>query len=254
METTDLEKLEPIYEQLKVAKKLLGEGKLHDALTNFAYLLQLTIHLKVAEENRKRLSEATHQFQTQLAESESFKETFGPVSFVKDNDMANLDFILSLIDVDSEEIARVVEEGKRLLEEGKVEEARKKFDEAIEKKPYSSEIRTDVAESYIKKELYAEAEKTLHGAQELDPDSMHIFNRLGIALRKQEKYKEAVDEYKKALEISPDDENLYFNVGFAYFKWGKTSDAELCLKKAMEINQEFSEGKKLLDVIMQKSQ
>jgi len=252
MGTSDITTLEPIYTRLSEAKMLLHEKRLHESLGILAHLLQMAIHVKVAQENKNRLTNAVHEFLVQLEESTIFKETFGPVSFVKGNDMANLDFILSLIEVDDEEISAALEAGKRLLNEGKVDEARIKFKETLERKPYSSELRIEIGETYLNHELYADAEEILKRAQELNPESMHIFNRLGIALRKQGKYKEAIEEYRRALEVTPEDENLYFNMSFAYFKWGKVADAECCLKKALEINPDFVEGKKLFHAITQK--
>ncbi len=151
------------------------------------------------------------------------------------------------------EVLRLMEERKREmlakgngeLEAGNVPLARATFNALDAEFPGDAGLGVDIAESYLKHNLYEDAARHLEKAHNVANASAHVYNRLGIALRRIKRFDIAEENFKRALALEPSDPNLYFNLGRVYLDHGLWREAQAAGEKAFALDPAFVEADKL---------
>ena len=172
------------------------------------------------------------------------------------------------ITTSSEEALSLYLEGKALAEKSRFNEAREKYNLALEKDPdmaiaylyrgYASETgdeyirHIDKAASLADK--VSEGEKLLilaiqarHNGDDtkandmferlaaLYPSDKTVFNEMGLNYWSQNDFEKSVEAYKTAIDIDPEYPDPYNMLGYAYSRLGKYDEAESALKTYAEL-------------------
>ncbi len=138
-----------------------------------------------------------------------------------------------------------LEKGQTHLDSDEPDEAREVFNDLIKRFKSDTDLKADIADRYLRANLYDDAFSLLEGALKHDPQAISLYNRIGIVLRRMGEFDTAEKYYTKALEICQTDEYLYFNMGRLYYDWKKWEKMREAAQKALDINQEFSEAQKM---------
>lgn len=147
-----------------------------------------------------------------------------------------------------------LDQGQKHLDNEEFEQAQKVFDELLKDFNNDTNLKTDIADRYLKAERYKEALGLLETALEDDPNAIHLYNRIGIVLRKLQDFETAEKYYLKALNICSNDEYLYFNIGRLYFDWKQWKKMAGAAERALAINPEFDQATKMLQFARKKLQ
>lgn len=139
-----------------------------------------------------------------------------------------------------------LEKGQSLLDKQDFDKAREVLGNICLKFPLEAELRSTVADMYIKAGLYEDAFKYLDEALELTPEDIQLYNRIAIVLRKLGKFDVAEKYFLRALEYAKNDSNLYFNLGRVYVDWERWDKVEKAAKLALKIRPDFVEAEKML--------
>ena len=142
--------------------------------------------------------------------------------------------------------------GQELLEAKKYDPARKALSSLVREFPNDSDLRAEVAELFMKSELYEDAFKYLDEALGLSPEQLHLYNRIGIVLRKLGQFDVGEKYFMRAVNFAREDPNLYFNLGRLYVDWQKFDKVEKAAKLALKLNPEFAEAQKMLCFALKK--
>ncbi|MDD4730312.1 MAG: tetratricopeptide repeat protein [Desulfovibrio sp.] len=194
-------------------------------------LYPLVIPYKAGEEKKlyKTMQELVGELQNHVTESVQ-------------NELANME------QHKQEELAK----GQAQLDEKAFDMARQTFGELMKSYKNDTELKADIADRYLKSDLYDDALGLLEDALEHDPQALFLYNRIGIVLRKLKQFDAAERYYLKALEHAHDDEYLYFNLGRLYFDWKKWKRMKNAAEKALSINPAFKEAEKMRAYAMKK--
>lgn len=138
-----------------------------------------------------------------------------------------------------------LDKGQSLLDNDENNEARKVFNSLLKRFNNDTDLKADIADRYLRAELYEDAFSLLEDALEHDPQAIFLYNRIGIVLRRMKQFDTAEKYYEKALAICKTDEYLYFNMGRLYYDWKKWEGMRDAAHKALEINPDFAEAAKM---------
>ena len=220
-----------IYRRLNDSKTNLQLGKIHSCLVSFKDALDKMTRTNMLMADERALMDEITAFQKKLAESQDFRDLFGPVSFHEGDKATVLQFVSELITVEEEEIL-----------------ARMKDAQDPEGLPDSVSLEKigPLVEELINDGNTEKALKII-GSNELLRDWLvNRFNSAGIGFRKKSHHDEAAEQFRKAILVDPEDECLYYNFGRANLEKGNLGAAREALQRAMEINKDFREGMDLL--------
>jgi Tfp pilus assembly protein PilF len=163
------------------------------------------------------------------------------------------------------------EQGRRYLAEGKAAEAKRVFEDLLNKYPKEPDLHlflgitllrlraAEAAEVAIRKAIalepdHAEARTLLgwlhsevHGnldaavreytrVIELRPDFPEAYNNLGAALKQKGKLDEALESFNRALQLRPDYSEALSNRGWIYSQRSQWAEARSDFERALEIN------------------
>ncbi len=145
-----------------------------------------------------------------------------------------------------------LQEGAALIDEHKVDEARQVLEKLAREFPKDAELKTRIADLFIKGELYEDAFQYLDQALDLSPDQIHLYNRIGIVLRKLKKYDIAERYFMRAVGYAKNDANLYFNLGRVYVDWQRYDKVEKASRLALRLDPQFAEAKKMLNFALKR--
>ncbi|MGE4291942.1 MAG: tetratricopeptide repeat protein [Desulfovibrio sp.] len=148
--------------------------------------------------------------------------------------------------------AEELEKGQAHLDAKEVDQARDTFNGLMRTFKTDTELKADIADRYLKADLYDDALGLLEDALKHDPQAMFLYNRIGIVLRKLKQFDAAERYYLKALEYSNKDEYLYFNLGRLYFDWRQWAKMKEAAEKALGINPGFKEAEKMRQYALKK--
>ncbi|MGE4505517.1 MAG: tetratricopeptide repeat protein [Desulfovibrionaceae bacterium] len=143
------------------------------------------------------------------------------------------------------EKAEETSRGQALLDAENYDEARAVFHALLKRYSNDTDLKADIADRFLRAELYEDAFNLLEEALKDDPEAIALYNRIGIVLRRMGEFETAERYYKKALEISRTDEYLYFNLGRLYYDWHKWDKMLEAASHALAINAGFAEAKKM---------
>lgn len=141
--------------------------------------------------------------------------------------------------------ARELEKGQGFLDEQAYDQARSTFNNLMRAYKTDTGLKADIADRYLKADLYDDALGLLEDALQSDPQALYLYNRIGIVLRKLKQFDAAERYYLKALELTNKDEYLYFNLGRLYFDWQQWNKMRDAAEKALGINPGFKEAEKM---------
>ena len=108
------------------------------------------------------------------------------------------------------------------------------------------------ADRLFKEEKLEEAARKYQEALNLDPNSVRAHISFGNVLKEQNKYEEAIDEYRKATSLNPDNAEAHFSLSFVLCEQTKLEEALKELREAIRLNPKFSLAHVLLAVVLLK--
>jgi tetratricopeptide (TPR) repeat protein len=110
--------------------------------------------------------------------------------------------------------------GQSLEGDGNLEEAIKKYAEAIQLDPANAQYRVQLAKAYIDLPTprWSEAEKELQKAIELSIDNDNYHFNLGKVYGAQGKYEEAIEEFQWAIRLNAENASYYNSLSDALLK------------------------------------
>ncbi len=142
--------------------------------------------------------------------------------------------------------------GELALRLKRLKEALGYFRQVGEMNTTDAELQVKIGDTLSAHEYLAEAEEFYQLALKMNPELAHVYNRLGMAYRRQKKFDQALNLYRRALAFHPEDEHLHYNIARVYWETEDFKHAAETLAKALKLNPEFTEARKLLDVVLQK--
>lgn len=148
--------------------------------------------------------------------------------------------------------AEELEKGQAFLDAKAIDKARSTFNGLMRTFKSDTELKADIADRYLKADLYDDALGLLEDALKNDPQALFLYNRIGIVLRKLKQFDAAERYYLKALEYTDKDEYLYFNLGRLYFDWRQWAKMKDAAEKALGINPAFKEAEKMRQYALKK--
>ncbi len=220
-----------IAKKLSDCKRHLQKGNIYSCLIDFRDALEKLLTIKMLASDQREFNNDINLFQQRLAESKTFKDVYGPISFRDNDPKTTLDFIKQLVHVKEEEILATLEESTK------------------GEHPEETEDRVNKIKELIGKGDHAEARELISDDEKIASILIHYYNGKGIQFRKEGRYAEAIGEFKRALVVQPDDEGLYYNVARCYVEKKEWENAHEAIEEGLKINADFKEGMELQDYI-----
>lgn len=139
-----------------------------------------------------------------------------------------------------------LEKGQLLLDTQRHEDAVAVFNALLTRFSEDAELKSDIAERYIRSGMYSEAFSQLAEAIELSPENIRYYNSIGMALRKMGKFDVAEKYFAKAVKVAGQDPHLFFNLGRVYVDWEKWDKCAKSALMALKLDPDFKEAEKML--------
>jgi tetratricopeptide (TPR) repeat protein len=227
------EEASTIAKELSDCQRHLKKGNIFSCLVCFEGVLKKMLSTKMLPGDSKQLNRDINIFQHDLADSKTFRDVYGPVTFREDDIPTALDFMKQLIEIKDEETRALLAEAPAgdLMEKGTVVSQVQQIKVLIEKGDY------------------ADAQEMIAGDEEIISLLVDEYNSTGIALRQSGHYDEAITAFRKAVVVLPNDEGLYYNIARAYVGKKTWQEAAETIGSSLNINANFTEGIKLLKYI-----
>ena len=249
------QQLSNIRTLLKQDKVQMAAQALHDGLIAF---LKHSLMKSEKAEFQQLIEDSTHY----LGSSPKLKEVF-PIALVyKEGDERQL--IETLKDLLRELQANVaseaqlmlnaleeqkkadLEKGQLFLDTDRKEAAVSVFNALLAKFSEDADLKSDIAERYIRSGMYEEAFHQLAEAIELSPENIRYYNSIGMALRKMGKFDVAEKYFARAVKVAGHDPHLFFNLGRVYVDWEQWEKCAKSAMMALKLDPEFKEAEKML--------
>ena len=198
--------------------------------------------------DKKTVTEAIEQLQSDIQGSKAFTDVFGPVTFSGSDFDVALAFVKQLIQASSEELF----ESTTLAED-----MRTAAEEAEAGKDSAGSNQQELFEAAMAQLVLGnvDAAREIIGQDEETLDNViDALNEKGIAERLDGSYDVAISYYTTGLQLRPDEEGLRYNLARAYYEKGNIDDALKCLEEALQHDPDFVQGKALQDFIRKKAQ
>jgi tetratricopeptide (TPR) repeat protein len=227
--------IDSIIKKLNDCRINLKHGKVHASLTVFRDSLIRISKTNMLPQDRKAVMENVAELQKLLADSKSFKEIFGPVSFHEGDPETVLQFIQELITVEEENILTALKSDSEEMPPDTDDLDPEKFGPVLMmlfEKGDIDKVRGIVGENPHLKAWMADQ-----------------FNAAGIRHRKEKNFTAAIAEFQKAIAIDPNDEFLFYNIARSSFEKGDAAAAREALKAGLSINGDFGAARDLLAFI-----
>lgn len=262
-------------QELTKARKLLGsvgtslkQGKYVPAAQSIHDSLLLMLRTGVMKSEKEEFGELFDKAVYQLNNSSAFRQIYPLIINYTPGDEKGLlttmkDVLSTLQDHINEgaqkDLAHIeeqkkadTEKGQSMLDNEEYDEARAVFNSLLKRFSNDTDLKADIADRYLRAELYDDAFSLLEEALQNDPEAIALYNRIGIVLRRMGEFETAERYYLKALDICHTDEYLYFNLGRLYYDWHKWDKMLDAAGKALKINTEFTEAKKMANFARKK--
>jgi len=139
-----------------------------------------------------------------------------------------------------------LEKGQLLLDTEQKQQAMSVFNTLLAKFSEDADLKSDIAERYIRAGMYEEAFGLLAEAIELSPENIRYYNSIGMALRKMGKFDVAEKYFAKAVKVAGKDPHLFFNLGRVYVDWEKWDKCAKSALMALKLDPSFKEAEKML--------
>ncbi len=149
-----------------------------------------------------------------------------------------------------DDIEAIIAEGERLLyQDAKIDEAKEKFDRALQINPTNGEANVYAGRIAHIQKRYDDAEKYYRRSIEIDDKVSGTWWNLGNLLHEQGRSEEELDCWEQVIELTPDDAYAYSNWGIALSDLAMRQDDESLFdeaikkyQKAIEINPEVEKA------------
>jgi len=241
-----------IWDKVTRTKENLAQEDIHASLMSIIQAMRLFISTTMLKKDRQMLSEEIDGLLYRLISDNTFKQTFGPVSFPADRDYQTvIDFFKKLDEAERGSPKVVMDEADTLYHQGQAEEAVQTIQALIEDYPLDLDLHQTVGERLLEWGRFGEAQAVFETLLDQHENKVAILNLLAMALKKQKRFKEALDRYKEALKLAPQDEGLYYNLAVALAETRELATAKKVLLLALNIRAKFPQAQKLLETIDQ---
>lgn len=127
-----------------------------------------------------------------------------------------------------------------------LDQAKERFEKAIQLKSDYSPARFQVAMVYQAQGKTAEELKALEDAKKSNPNDVGLAFQIGIVYYQQKDYQEAKTELERAIALDSNYANAIYFLGLTYDKLGEKDKAIAQISKASELNPNNEELKKVL--------
>jgi tetratricopeptide (TPR) repeat protein len=224
--------IDGILKKLNECRANLKVGKVHSCLTVFRDSLIKISRTNMLPQDRRAVMQDVEDFQKQLADSKSFKDIFGPVSFQEGDPETVLEFVQELINVEEENILSQIKSDSEPAPSDTGDLDPEKFGPVLMmlvEKGEMDKVQGIVAENPKLKVWMADQ-----------------FNAAGIKYRKDGKFDSAIAEFLKAIAIDPQDEFLFYNLARSSYEKGDTGAAREALRAGLGINEDFHAAREFL--------
>ncbi|MCA9884732.1 MAG: tetratricopeptide repeat protein, partial [Anaerolineae bacterium] len=148
----------------------------------------------------------------------------------------------------SEPVNELALEAEQLLSEGDILNARKLYNDAVNKYSKAIELRPDWGEAYTNRGIayrhlkdYSRAKEDLDYAISLDPNNAKAHNCRGLVNRRLGNYIEALSDYDKSIQLNPDYVHPYANRGYVNAILGRNNEALNDYSHAISLKPNYSE-------------
>ncbi len=245
-------KVRAIWDKVSRTKEALAHEDIQNALKDVVQALTLFVGSKMLKNEREALTEEIDNLLYRLISDNTFKRTFGPVSFPAGHDYQTvIEFFEKLAKVGGEIPEAVMEEADTLRAQGQVQAAADKIKALIIEYPLDLDLHLQVGETLLGWEQYEDAREVLEELLDRHHNPVLVLNRLAMALKRLKRFNEAIDRYKQALKLAPRDEGLYFNLAVTLAETRELAAAKKVLEMALNLRPEFPQASQLLETIEQ---
>ena len=250
------QQLSNIRTLLKQDKIQMAAQALHDGLIAF---LKHSL-MKSEKQEFQRLIEDSTMY---LAASPKLKEVFPIALEYKEGEERQLietlkdllrelqktvaDEAQSMLNALEEMKKKELEKGDLFLEMERKDDAVSVFNALLARFAEDSDLKSEVAERYLRAGMYEDAFKVLAEAIELSPENIRYYNSIGMALRKMGKFDVAEKYFAKAVNVAGRDPHLFFNLGRVYVDWEKWDKCAKAAMMALKLDPQFTEAEKMLN-------
>lgn len=120
--------------------------------------------------------------------------------------------------------------GWLMMADGNFEEAKKIFEDALQRNPNSIEAHIDLSLGYAFSGNYLESEQIIQQAMQKDPNNIDLYIELGQVFILQKKWKQAEQIFEQAQSIEQHNNDVQLALGWCYLQNGKIEQAENIFK------------------------
>jgi Flp pilus assembly protein TadD len=132
--------------------------------------------------------------------------------------------------------------GIALLQKDKVDEAIKRFQQALQFKPNDAQSCYNLGIALLHKGSTNEAMARFQRALDLKPDYSEACYNLGMAFLQKGDLEKAMNHLHRVLQIKPDDAQACYNLGNIYVQKGALDQAVLYFQRALQIDSNYSDA------------
>ena len=120
------------------------------------------------------------------------------------------------------------------------------FQEILEDRPSSTQVRREIAIEAIQNGDYAEAVRELKKSIAVNPDYPDLHNYLGIAYGNSGMVDDSIEEFETALKINPYYMKARLNLGLALYDQGRYEEAQNHIERVLNVQPENQLAQNLL--------
>ena len=154
-------------------------------------------------------------------------------------------------DTSEQDATRLIEEGHVLEAQGRVDEAMRRYLDAIRLAPKLARAHLNHGNALLAKGDLNGALDAFSTAIQHKPDYAGAYYNMGNAQLNYGKYNDAVASYRRALEIKPDYAEVHCALGVALKELGQLDDAVTSYRRALEIKPDLAEAYTNLGIILE---
>lgn len=138
--------------------------------------------------------------------------------------------------------ATLVAEAQRAFQSRRLDEAERKFQQALVLDERNVALLTDLAATQVEQNHLDQAEATLQRAQAEDKNDADVLSLLGLVRFRQDKYDEAFDILGRAAQLNPDNALTQNYLGVTLSQKGQRQAAETAFRKAIQLDPNYAEA------------